>query len=714
MKRLILILTFLVSTIFFLDNVNAEDFTTFTYSFTDDVGYTNDLVNTITNNGTSIVDHSLYMNGSSYINYTLNTASYLDIRFDFKKSNTDSYSRLLYLGGLNREIEVKGSSTNMYINGDLTTTWAQNEWNSMRILLKNNYISYYVNDVLIKTEICASSITFIQFGMGKDSSNYFTGYIDNLILSYSTENPELGNFNLITNNNSYVVGLEEFDNQFTTNSDIFYLKATDYSSSSMSTIKNNINNNSYSQLSEYNYYLIYNSGGKNGHRLVFFNNLDDLYFYEDSESSIGLYCNNCYIYTYSSSSQTDVGLQNNYGIAYGMGQVFIVNDGVVSGNNQNIYLSREDIYNYLTNVSSSPTISITEESESSVTILDKEYITDITLNIEFSLIDNDKYLYMYKYGSDSNWTTLTLTQSNNISKTFSTNDTLYVQILDVNTNELVTSSTYTISKINYDLTPYITIEEITDNSCILDNYIICQSLRINSHIADFNKYKFIIIDHTQNITDEFKEMTIYKTYYMNSDIEVRIVDKSTGEYTDIKSFTITTISESTENLGQHITSECDFASIGNNYLCNYYFYNYNPDLYDYYYGTSTTNFEKLYSQTETTGYPQKYIFKLKEGLGKLQEIAYSKNTTVYFKVIDKETSEIIYTKTFTISYDLKLEEADKTSIFDIFKNFKNDNSSIKNLLEDIWTKITTSSIYEYILILVVGTLIIIIINAANR
>lgn len=379
-----------------------------------------------------------------------------------------------------------------------------------------------------------------------------------------------------------------------------------------------------------------------------------------------------------------------------------------------IYTQDGVLYNESTINNETPTIEITKSKETSVTILDKVYVTDVTLKIDFGTIDNDKYLYMYKYGSDSEWSTITLTQSNSFTKTYSENNTLYVQVLSKNDNSVVTSSTYTISSINYDLTPYITVEEITEDGCIMGDYILCQSLRINSHIADFNRYKFILIDHVQNLTEEFKEMTIYKTYYMNTSVEVRIVDRTTGEYVDIKSFTIATVSEETENLGQYIKQDCKFASIGSNYLCDYYFYNYDPDKYNYYYGTSTKNFEELFLENGTQSAFAKTIYKIKDGLGKLKEVSYGENTTVYFKIIDKETSEIIYTKTFTISYDLKLEESGKENIFDIFNDFKDENSSIKNLLEEIWIGIKNCSIYEYILILIVGTLIVLIIKAANR
>lgn len=54
------------------------------------------------------------------------------------------------------------------------------------------------------------------------------------------------------------------------------------------------------------------------------------------------------------------------------------------------------------------------------------------------------------------------------------------------------------------------------------------------------------------------------------------------------------------------------------------------------------------------------------------------------------------------------------NLFGIFKGFNSNKDDIKKLFNDIWNSITTSIIYEYILILIVGTLIVVIIKGANR
>lgn len=126
---------------------------------------------------------SLYMDGSSYIDYSLPNLTTFDIEFSFFKANSESYSRLLYLGGINREVEVNGASNNMYISGSVSADWKQNNWNIFRITRdSSNVITYYCNGNKIKTETNSDNLTYLRFGQGSGSSNRFTGYYDDLTI----------------------------------------------------------------------------------------------------------------------------------------------------------------------------------------------------------------------------------------------------------------------------------------------------------------------------------------------------------------------------------------------------------------------------------------------------------------------------------------------------------------------------------------------------
>lgn len=161
---------------------------------------------------------SLRLNGSSYIRYNFTYLQQFTIELFFYKADSASYPRLLYLGGINREIEVKGSSNAMYINGEISAGWVQNAWNKFTITRdSNNLITYYCNDKQLKTETNSSQLTYLQLGKGSDSGNYFNGYVDDLVVTndkpfksykYWLAHKWVGNSSS-TGNNAYYVGYSD-------------------------------------------------------------------------------------------------------------------------------------------------------------------------------------------------------------------------------------------------------------------------------------------------------------------------------------------------------------------------------------------------------------------------------------------------------------------------------------------------------------------------
>ena len=155
------------------------------------------LVTSIVNSGVSISSSyyvsgtkSMNLNGNSYIQYNFNSLSSFTISFNFYKNNSASYSRLIYLLGLNREIEVKGNGSNLYINGETSSTWKLNSWNNLVITRdSDNLIRYILNDCLVYTEVSSTAISGIRLGAGSStSSNLFYGFIDDLSISDSFYN----------------------------------------------------------------------------------------------------------------------------------------------------------------------------------------------------------------------------------------------------------------------------------------------------------------------------------------------------------------------------------------------------------------------------------------------------------------------------------------------------------------------------------------------
>ena len=76
----------------------------------------------------------------------------------------------------------------------------------------------------------------------------------------------------------------------------------------------------------------------------------------------------------------------------------------------------------------------------------KNYITSVTLTIDFGLIDNSKYVYQYKKLNDDYWTTLNLF-NNNTDIEITQNDSYIARVIELDSGEVVTSASITITNI---------------------------------------------------------------------------------------------------------------------------------------------------------------------------------------------------------------------------------------------------------------------------
>ena len=170
---------------FGLRTANAETIPTFYSSQNFDDGSV--ALENITTSGNAVVqDNALYLQ-NSYLSYAFDFYPIsFDLEFDFKKIDMGSYSRLMYFKGINLEIEIKGSSNDLYIQGGYTGNWVMNEYSHFRFSYKNDILEIYLDNSLITSIPCSDVITGFQFGKGTSNSNYFNGYIDNLELQYNT------------------------------------------------------------------------------------------------------------------------------------------------------------------------------------------------------------------------------------------------------------------------------------------------------------------------------------------------------------------------------------------------------------------------------------------------------------------------------------------------------------------------------------------------
>lgn len=341
-----------------------------------------------------------------------------------------------------------------------------------------------------------------------------------------------------------------------------------------------------------------------------------------------------------------------------------------------------------------PTISITEDSKTSVTILDKEYITDVTLNIEFSLIDNEKYLYMYKYGIDSEWATMTLTQSNNFSKTYSTNDTLYVQVIDRKTHDVLATSTFTISSINNipnDDKVTIYFQKITDdvdstlyNQCTIKqglvSYRACETFSISFDIINYNKYIYEMsldggvtwVDVSTRLYNNFFLERIFE----NKTIYIRVLNRSDYSLNNASTFTVSSI-ESTSELGQKVLFGSSYSVQSPDIDVTALFINYDSSNYNYYYSLYNTSdsFIDITDSIDCTN-----------NLCTFKTRIYVKGT-MYVRIEDK-TGNLIYTATYTVDYYNWINSNNPFDKDDFFSTFFDSFDYFLNPIKEIFNSIT--------------------------
>ena len=647
MNKKIFYITAILLSFLFINDVKATTYYSYTNDFSETVGGINKIITSVEGTGT-LKDEALYLNGfNTYTRYNINQElgfEKMTIEFNFYKSNSDSYSRMLYIGGHDREIEVKGSSNSMYINGNYNTGWVQNSWNTMKLVFENGLLTYYVNDNEIMSEEY-SSFEFLQFGKGLSSNNMFTGYIDNLKI-YAN----LPDDNVIVFNNAWYKGNVKID---TTDKKVYVKSAkdTDYSLALSYTKPYFVVSYVYGTLyfTESDIDTIYSSvkcSYETTEYTCFTNSSGDVGFYSFFNT-----------YSYDLNNKRLRGE-----LPFGKGSAF---ENTIKKANVDVYSLTDNSLIFKKNITTDlkPNIKITKENST---------INSVTLNVEFSLIDNTKYLYMYKYGIDNEWTTMTLTASNNFSKTFTNNDTLYVQILDRSSNELVTSATYTISSIS-SMTPSISIGLLEQDTCLVNNIKICQKVGITTNIKNFNDYSIYLFNEITNEEYEYKENNFNYIFYENSSIEVRIVDNNTMDVVNSKTYLIHDLNTTVSTLGQYITSKCEKVPTNEMYVCKYYIYNYNPDEYRYYYGESTSKFDQIYDNN-IGNLPEVIDNNVFPDIGRpiyqsstnenifIYERSYTSVTTAYFKIVENTSDKVIYTASFKITADGALASGELSAI----------------------------------------------------
>lgn len=314
-----------------------------------------------------------------------------------------------------------------------------------------------------------------------------------------------------------------------------------------------------------------------------------------------------------------------------------------------------------------PAISIRKSNETTVTIGNETYISSVTLYTEFSNIDNDKYFYLYKYGSSAEWSQIILEQSSSFTRTFNTNDTFYVQVLDKATNETVSSATYTIDNINYNFKPYIDIIETIPTTCTFykngQNYTICKNLNIVAkNLEDGNFIASYSYDAVNWSNFENTNLLLNE----NTTIYFRITNYLTNEISYTSTYTISSIDDDISELGVFNTYSSIYdkdTSFITAYINIYNLIEPVQDNYKIYYSTNSTTFTDItLLLNDMTNYYQYEINNINE------------NITLYFKITDLNDN-ILYTSTYTINYQI---QATENSNF--FTNFRTNFHGLSDII----------------------------------
>lgn len=334
-----------------------------------------------------------------------------------------------------------------------------------------------------------------------------------------------------------------------------------------------------------------------------------------------------------------------------------------------------------------------KEPELDISLIEKTDYSE-SIKINFNIWDTEKYIYQYKLTGMEVWEDITENDFEYISYS---NNTIYIQMIDKTTNESILNATYTFSNITETI-PDITFNESIPNSCKIlkngTNYIVCKEIKANfNNYYGINNYLWSYSADSENWTQIYNDKFI-DIISENKAIYFKLYDRYTNETLKYMTYNITGIELIPSDLGQYITFNGKYEN--NNYKLDIIFYNYNNELYNYYYSTDGENWIQL-SLAEMSNYTSIY--------SKYKSFNFYKDMTVYVKIEDKEANYIN-----SATYQIKIPNV---GLFDTINNFKVDNK-ILNYFTNIYNQIRTSDLGNYIFMLIVTSIILLIIKSARR
>ena len=171
-------------------------------------------------------------------------------------------------------------------------------------------------------------------------------------------------------------------------------------------------------------------------------------------------------------------------------------------------------------------------------------VASVNLTIDYGVIDNNKYIYLYKKLDDSNWTTVNLINNSYIDVLINKNNSIIAQILDKSTYEVVKQSTMTITNIDYDLSIDFNTEYLKDDFGNI--YQTNVDIIFNSSNRDLFYYEYrkdnFILDNKEfwsRLDDDKSNIVVQNRD--NIYLYARIIDKSNDETVYTTTYKITTV-----------------------------------------------------------------------------------------------------------------------------------------------------------------------------
>lgn len=327
-------------------------------------------------------------------------------------------------------------------------------------------------------------------------------------------------------------------------------------------------------------------------------------------------------------------------------------------------------------------------------------VASVNLNIDYGVIDNNKYIYLYKKNEDSNWTTVNLFNNSSIDILVNENTAIIARILDKKTYKLVKQSTMNITNIDYNFSIKFNAETLKDdfgnvyqtNVDIIFNTLnrdlFYYEYRTDYYVLNNQEFWTRLDDDKSNIVVQNRD---------NINIYARIIDKSNDKVVYTSTYKVI------QNIDKPKITFKKFNNLsyinGKNYITSV---------------TLTIDFGLIDND--------KYVYQYKKNdennwttlnlFNNNTDIEITENCTIYVRVLDYDSGEIVTSSTYTET------NINNSESFDNMFNFINENNNTNSaftIFRNIWDSFKTNNkIYTYLMLVITTSIIILILKSIGK